>query len=678
MFNPPITGNKDLDAYLYDLSLNLDNTTNNTTEPDTPNIPAGDPGTYTYQYIQVKYAIDNVGTGFSDTPTNKTYFGIYNSDSSIESTNPADYTWYLSGFPFGTTYFLYYLILGGRKIKFAVDTSPPDYHWKVDNNTAIDLDTLVPSSTISANEIMDAAVTGLKIAANAVTATKLNVAALDQAFGDLRPNTVSAAQIATGAVSELKLLDGAVTAAKTAVAAINPSTGNLAANSVVASNIQAGTITGDKISANTITGNNIAALTIGAQAIAAQAITSVKIEAGAVTADKISVGSLSALSANLGTVTAGTITAGMIQSGTTGTYNGGTWTVGNAGITMNGFSGVQGIKTTTTNRWGLLAFQEAGSSDQCAAIGASTVSNGAFAVAAWGAFDANYNSFYTAAGVGSRYQSFVGRYNRNIGFPGNMSFTPVNTTLLNNSDNSGYFAFYGNSASNRIVESYIANTTTVSSYVGRRYDTSGSTLLNEINLNNGSYSAISNLGSIYSAGGYLPFTGVHDGLINRSVNPAVGDIVVDKQLQQILDDSNVVMLYDISSKANQKGIIGVCSKLFDTAPSDWDEYETLNTYDPITNKPEPGEPVKNPMYYPIEDNQQVIHINAVGEGVINVCGENGNIEIGDLIVTSSIPGKGMKQSDDIVRSITVAKSRENITFNSLTEIKQIACIYLAG
>jgi len=366
MFNPPITGNKELDAYLYDLSLNLDGTTG-TVDPS-PDIPGGDPGTYTYQYISVKYATDNVGTGFSNTPTNKTYFGIYNSDSSTESTNPADYTWYPSAVPFGSINFLYYLILGGRKIKFAVNTAAPDYHWKVDDGNAIDLDTIVPPSTVSFNEIMNGAVTELKIAANAVTATKLNVAALDQAFGDLRPNTVSAAQIATGAVSELKLLDGAVTAAKTAVAAINPSTGNLAANSVTANNIQFGTITGDKIFANTITGNNIAAFTIGAQAIAADAITAVKIEAnavttdkifaGAVTANKITVANLAAINANMGTITAGTLTAGTIFGGSlsaaTGTFSGslsaatgtfnGSLTVGSSpavsGTTMSGAGAV--------------------------------------------------------------------------------------------------------------------------------------------------------------------------------------------------------------------------------------------------------------------------------------------------------------------------------------------------
>ena len=73
-----------------------------------------------------------------------------------------------------------------------------------------------------------------------------------------------------------------------------------------------------------------------------------------------------------------------------------------------------------------------------------------------------------------------------------------------------------------------------------------------------------------------------------------------------------------------------------------------------------------------------ISFNAVGEGLINICGEGGDIEGGDLIVTSSIIGKGMKQKDDIVRGCTVAKSRETVSFSNATEVKKIACVYLCG
>ena len=78
------------------------------------------------------------------------------------------------------------------------------------------------------------------------------------------------------------------------------------------------------------------------------------------------------------------------------------------------------------------------------------------------------------------------------------------------------------------------------------------------------------------------------------------------------------------------------------------------------------------------EDHKIVYINAVGEGLINVTGESGNISAGDLIVTSSTSGKGMKQSDDIIRSYTVAKAREDISFDSASDTGQIACIYLCG
>ena len=38
----------------------------------------------------------------------------------------------------------------------------------------------------------------------------------------------------------------------------------------------------------------------------------------------------------------------------------------------------------------------------------------------------------------------------------------------------------------------------------------------------------------------------------------------------------------------------------------------------------------------------------------------------------------MKQADDIVRSYTVAKAREDVTFSGPDDIKLVACIYLCG
>jgi hypothetical protein len=85
-----------------------------------------------------------------------------------------------------------------------------------------------------------------------------------------------------------------------------------------------------------------------------------------------------------------------------------------------------------------------------------------------------------------------------------------------------------------------------------------------------------------------------------------------------------------------------------------------------------------PEFYVYEPTHFTSIVNAIGEGQINVCGENGNIAVGDLIVTSNTPGKGMKQADDLIRSYTVAKAREAATFASPSEVKMIACIYVSG
>ena len=80
-------------------------------------------------------------------------------------------------------------------------------------------------------------------------------------------------------------------------------------------------------------------------------------------------------------------------------------------------------------------------------------------------------------------------------------------------------------------------------------------------------------------------------------------------------------------------------------------------------------------------NSEVINkINVLGSDRISqeTIAVFGDIEIGDLISSSSTTGKGMKQDDDIVRSCTVGKAREAVTFASASTVKQIACIYMCG
>lgn len=115
----------------------------NTINPDTGQVvkPGGEIYGYIYKYMAIKYADSYDGSvGFSNSPTNKAYYGLRNSDTSAESSNPADYVWYEATGGFGALKLLWYIATGGRQIQFAVATSAPDAGWVQDPGSSIDLD----------------------------------------------------------------------------------------------------------------------------------------------------------------------------------------------------------------------------------------------------------------------------------------------------------------------------------------------------------------------------------------------------------------------------------------------------------------------------------------------------------------------------------------------------------
>ena len=114
-------------------------------DPNTGQItgPSGIVIAYLYRYLSIKYADSFDGSlNFSNTPTNRGYYGVNNSESSTESTNPADYIWYKVAGGFGTTKFLFYQVTGGRSINFVVATIAPVGGYIQDVGTAIDLDVI--------------------------------------------------------------------------------------------------------------------------------------------------------------------------------------------------------------------------------------------------------------------------------------------------------------------------------------------------------------------------------------------------------------------------------------------------------------------------------------------------------------------------------------------------------
>lgn len=165
------------------------------------------------------------------------------------------------------------------------------------------------------------------------------------------------------------------------------------------------------------------------------------------------------------------------------------------------------------------------------------------------------------------------------------------------------------------------------------------------------------------SGGYGPFTGAHDGFILKTAAPTPGDLLVDgvvvgKKL------SDVITEVSVSTVPNQS-VIGI---FVQTYPTD------ISNVPPALMQPD-GSP--DPAWYVYAPTHNLAVINGLGEGCLNVVGEGGNIQKGDLLVTSSTPGKAMKQADDIIRGYTVARAREDAVF-APGEEKQIACIYLCG
>jgi hypothetical protein len=164
-------------------------------------------------------------------------------------------------------------------------------------------------------------------------------------------------------------------------------------------------------------------------------------------------------------------------------------------------------------------------------------------------------------------------------------------------------------------------------------------------------------------------------LVANDTEIEIGDIVLDTEPYKLNSISDVTFYMENASQNNQKGVIGICSQVYDEPPDNW-----LTPIMPpqMDENNQPVEVEQLPQESLVPEGYKVINVNAVGEGQINVCGLNGNIEKGDLIVASLIRGKGMKQSDDIVKSYTVAKSRVNVTFDNPEQIKMIPCIYLCG
>ena len=165
----------------------------------------------------------------------------------------------------------------------------------------------------------------------------------------------------------------------------------------------------------------------------------------------------------------------------------------------------------------------------------------------------------------------------------------------------------------------------------------------------------------------LNFTGQHRSIISNllDINSMIGLIVsssgnyinIDGTIKPGINES--LPIVSLSSISNDKKTYGVLSNKEDAGDR---QYSTGNLVS---------------VYLKIFEGEQRVYINSVGEGGIWVCNKNGNLENGDYITTTTIPGYGGKQTDDLLHNYTVAKITCDCDF-SLTKITKQRISYTNG
>jgi hypothetical protein len=354
------------------------------------------------------------------------------------------------------------------------------------------------------------------------------------------------------------------------------------------------------------------------------------------------------------TLNGNVVAAGNLIEGTSTTQSGNTFGFGN-GTTLYGIATSGFFRSTNSGT---------------AALAASGINNIAFA--AIGA------STSTALFSNTQGQDTI-----------SSAFVITGATIGSNSGGQSQAAFlqrrggYGGSASEANPDSLtgayarIAYLQSSATYGGKFMTSSGTTDVRGITIGGPTY-GLEVLGQAISNVGFSPFTGMHLCLLPNTITPVVGDIYYDTSIYLKPSVNDVLSFIDVCNQPEMQGAIGVYTNMATGAVPVYMQTTIDKPYMEHGVQQIEVITITKPEYETLLEENTLVLVNALGEGLINVCGENGNLAVGDLIVTSSTPGKGMKQADDIVRSITVARSRETVTFASPTDVQQVACIYLCG
>ena len=603
--------------------------------------PTGNVIAYLYQYLAVKYADSADGAvNFSDSPTNRLYYGLRNSEQSVESTNPADYIWKKVDGGFGTTKFLWYQTGGGRQASFVVDTVAPNSYFIQAPVTAIDLDIVTGSS-------------GKMYAMPAIYIWTSSSTA------PTRPTTTSIFTWATGVISLVpSYWSSSVPAAPSGgtylwqliVPLIEPTSATTSvvdwtntAYEIVA--IASNGPTGPRTSTGYIY-YQLASLTAPAKPTAS---------------------GFNFVSGQFSTLTANWSTSFNAPAATDTTKF---WAVYYS-VSEATFGGVQTVTISDPFNWtnfnGLVTFTNLSTNSGTTFIDGGNITTNTI----------NVNKLVAGLLQGYTFSTGTGETPSGAAFEVNSAGVVWTDSIVGgvglfDNTNNNSPAIQGFSAVNR-------NYPATAGYVNATNEEGGAHGLRGQNYRTGGSGLVggANGYDFYADGtgtNYGPFTGNHDILVPVGDTLIEGDLVVDVQCIARKNWSNAVFEVSKSTVANQAGcrgvFIGSLVPLSQVQPAVFIESSELVGDNVVITM--------TPQYEQIKDQYLFGSMSAIGEGQIQVCGQGGDISMDTLIVTSDTAGVGMAQSDDVIRSKTVAKARESVTFDSPEQVKIIACIYLGG
>jgi hypothetical protein len=186
--------------------------------------------------------------------------------------------------------------------------------------------------------------------------------------------------------------------------------------------------------------------------------------------------------------------------------------------------------------------------------------------------------------------------------------------------------------------------------------------------------------SIRTDGSYLPFTGSHDTYHYYDESDegklvyATGDYESELKTGVYRNEISIMQAcptVSLCTKEKDKRVIGVlATRTLQTKKKEItdEEYQELENEQKYTYSKNGS---SNTYIANICTNEYSKGIyNSVGEGGIWVSNKNGNLENGDYITSSTIPGYGQRQDDDILRNYTVAKITTDCDFTEVLDIKR--------